>query len=80
MISPPNEAGGTGDAAHENLRLLKRLPSPEEKINTDQVAVWEKELERLLHEYSLTRKWKHFDALAAHVNGMRTRLVKKSTP
>jgi hypothetical protein len=78
MIGPPNEAGGTGDAAHENLPLAKKLPSAEKEINSDQIAAWGKELERLLREYSLTGKRKHFDALATHVSGMRERLGRRS--
>jgi hypothetical protein len=78
MIDPPNEAGGTGDAAHENLPFLKSLPSPEEEVNSDQIAAWEKELERILRQYSLTGKRKHFDALATHVSGMRERLARRS--
>jgi len=80
MNAPPNEAGDTGNVAHENLPLQNSLPLPQEKVNSAQVGVWEKEALRLLREYLLTKKWKHFDALTTHVSGMRARLARRSTP
>ncbi len=80
MTDPPNEAGGTGNAPHENLPLPKSLLSPQEKVNRAQFAVWEDEAQRLLREFLVTRNRKHFDAFATHVSGMRAQLPGRSTP
>ena len=80
MTDPPNEAGRTGNAAHKELLFADTIFSPQQKINSAQFGVWEKEAQRLLREYSVTRTWKHFDAFATHVRGMRARFVGRSAP
>ena len=75
MSPPPNEAGGTGNAAHEKLPFADTLFSPQQKINSARFGVWDKEAQRLLREFLVTRRWKHFDAFVTHVVAMRARLV-----
>ena len=79
MTDPPNEAGGTTNAAHKKLPFAKSLLSLQEKINNAQFVVWVLEAQRLLREYWVTGNRKHLDAFVTHVSGMRARLLRRST-
>jgi hypothetical protein len=80
MSGSPSKEGGTGNAAHKKLLFADTLFSPQQKINSARFGVWEKEAQRLLREFLVTRRWKHFDAFATHVSRMRARLAGRSAP
>jgi hypothetical protein len=73
MSGPPNEAGGTGNAAHEKLLFAANLGASRKKINGIEFAIWRVEARRLLREYWRTGSRKHLHAFARHFSAMRVR-------
>jgi hypothetical protein len=73
MSAPPNEAGGTANAAHDKPLFTANLVASCKKINGTEFAMWRVEARRLLGEYWRTGSPKHLHAFANHFSAMRAR-------